>query len=125
MAGATTTGSSSPWSRCFRLASMSLRRLCRCPDDRPHHCTGAWPVARFRRRADHGRDRVGDRPGFREATMNLAVRLLLILALIAITPTVLAMMLVGGVLVAQKAREVVSRRRMMRGLDELLREDTP
>lgn len=49
--------------------------------------------------------------------------LLLVLALIAIAPTVLAMMLVG--LVAQKARELVSRRRMMRGLDELLREDTP
>ena len=55
--------------------------------------------------------------------MNLAVRLLLVLALIAFTPTALAMLLVGGVTLADVVRERVSRRRMMRGLDELLREE--
>ena len=54
--------------------------------------------------------------------MNLALNLLIIAALIILAPLALAMLLIGVTAITTTISQGRSRRRMMRGLDDLIRE---
>ena len=54
--------------------------------------------------------------------MNLALNLLIIAALIILAPLALAMLLITATAITTTVSQGRSRRRMMRGLDEMLKE---